>query len=808
MKKYALFMFTLLMVLCLCVSDSSAATHEADYVPWSGYWWPFREGALAKSKGWDNPSPLSRYDYAVQGTYYGTATAYGMAHYYDPSALAWEGMCFCWSAASILEVEPQHKGYYNGTMFGVGDKKGLLTALYDGTLYNRYYFSTPADFHGVLEDFIHAQKTPIIMNLGSDGEIWNYPVFKYDVSFTQDGNVRHYTTRIYYVSDGVPPDFVGTVVSDQTFQYYFVMEGETVIESGWEGAGSDAPPVYASEALGTNCRNPGLDYDQVMDIVSADGDAYEGNDSFASAALIGSGGYDLIAIGNDCFRIPLEQGDRLSLEITNAGGSDTILKIYDSVTPEENPLLEITGEGSTIIEADRTGDWFLKITSGSGTQEAEYSLYLQQTLAYQTFALVKNRGEWSNGMAMLRPGDPDGRVIMNLIDSEGRPAGMGFSVVSQENQIKGTFTETFGMNPDVTGYVRIDSDQPATGMETVTLDNRMFGANLVSSTNAADLLLFPHFARTGGWQTTFGMINIGSEREEIVRTAFNGSGAAIAEDIVELGPAEKVKYDTNFIGALREDAKSMTAGTISGRSCLLGYILFVSPTDRMALITLPLNQSSELVLANAPCNDRWGTGAAVMNPGDDSIDVSFASYDHNGQEIGFSRRTIGGKGNLVAMVSNLFPETPPSEIASVKCIAGNDSALCGLALIASANGCQLAGVPFSPPVATPVYLAYLPDSEQWVTGIGITNTDVIQQNVELSFYNSGGVLIDSLGDKILEPNAQWCTTLAQALGNDVPRDASYMKIELTGGFGRNGSISGIFLLSSRDGSVLAGDSFF
>ena len=59
----------------------------------------------------------------MNGRYDGPATAFGKVRYYSEDAKSWHGMCFYWSAAAILEPEPDRAGVFEGTLFRVGDKK-------------------------------------------------------------------------------------------------------------------------------------------------------------------------------------------------------------------------------------------------------------------------------------------------------------------------------------------------------------------------------------------------------------------------------------------------------------------------------------------------------------------------------------------------------------------------------------------------------------------------------------------------------------------------------------------------------------
>jgi len=303
--KKLFLLFTIL--LFFQTPEVKCATYEADYVPWSGYWWPTDMGGLATGWGYrGHPAPFEKYDYVTTGIYDGPATRFGREYFYDEDAVSWAGLCFAWSAAAVLEEEPVHNGLYKGMLFRIGDKKGLLTALYVGTLLNTYSTDKPEEFHKVLEEFIAHQKTPVIMDLGTDGEHWNYPVFKYETDHTQDGNTRHYTTTIHYVTDQVHPDFVGAQFVTQTFYYYFILDEDgNITESEWEN--ESTPPVNAYEPLSTESINPYLDYDQIIEIVTTNDDPHEENNSFESAAPLSSGTYTLIAADNDYFKVELKK---------------------------------------------------------------------------------------------------------------------------------------------------------------------------------------------------------------------------------------------------------------------------------------------------------------------------------------------------------------------------------------------------------------------------------------------------------------------------------------------------------------------
>jgi len=222
-KKLALCLFIAATIFFQSAA-SKCATYEADYVPWSGYWWPKIHGGLTTGRDYrGHPSPFEKYDYVTTGTYDGPATRYGWEYHYDSDALFWD------------------------------------------------------------------------------------PVFKYDTDYTEDGNTRHYTTTVYYASDQVRPDIIGTHALEQTYYYYFISDEDgSITESGWENGST--PPVNATEPFGTEILNTGLDYDQLKEIVNTVDDPYEENDSFESATSLSNGRYTLVAINSDYFKAEMKKG--------------------------------------------------------------------------------------------------------------------------------------------------------------------------------------------------------------------------------------------------------------------------------------------------------------------------------------------------------------------------------------------------------------------------------------------------------------------------------------------------------------------
>ncbi|WP_207680962.1 hypothetical protein [Desulfonema magnum] len=786
---------------------TECATFEADYTPWSGYWWSAIRGTLVTGVGYlGHPAPLEKYDYVTSGTYDGPAIRYGMEHLYNSDAELWEGLCFCWSAASVLEEEPVHKGIYKDTVFYVGDKKGLLTAVYHGTLFNSYSTDTPEDFHRLLEDFIAGQKTPIIMDLGDNGESWNYPVFKYDTDYTQEGNIRHYTTTIYHAMDEVPPDFIGTLIRTVTFYYYFVLdENGNITESGWEKG--TTPPVNASEPFGTEPLNPDMSYEQVKEIVNTTDDPFEDNNSSENAVSLSSGSYPMIAGDSDYFKVELKKGNRLTVRVTtDEQGDDTELKTYlRTYTPDGQLIQETTGRGEQVFSAnDQEGAYVFEISPSKNAEEPVYHLTVLQSLSYRGIYPVYPSGQWCNGLALLIPDRGDAhRAIISLMDKQGFPQ-KSYNDNSSLRHLSGTIANTFGLSsPSESEYIRIDADLPFTGLQIgVARDSLMSGANFISMNEASSKIVFPRFETMGwigGWQTLFGMVNMGDQAEEIVRQTYDENGQFLASDTIELSPGQKVEDES--LDILNSDAKTMVASAASGRNCLAGYVQFRNGSGGTAFMPLTRERGNEFTVPHIASDDHWWTNITVMNTGEDDSAVTFSAYDSEGNLIGISEQKLKARQNFISNIKEIFSEILNDGIAAMK-IVGDGSPLNGILLYGTRDNFQMAGMPLpsSGGAASSLYLPHIACIDAWWNGIGIMNTGNSSTNISLSAFNKKGHLLDVIR-KHLNPNQRLSDTIGNLFGDEVSRSARYVKIKSYEGQ----PLTGVYLIGSNDGSRLMGD---
>ncbi len=802
MKKIIVLLLFLALIF-FGFAPVSAEIYEARQIPWSGHWWPFTEGELVNGYENDQEPPLAKYDMLVSGTAYGPAMKYGKQNFYYPYKDSWTGLCFYWAMSSILEAEPEHRSVHNNVIFNIGDKKGLLAAFYYNAIYDAHSVKKPENFHAVLEDNIASQRTSIIMDLGSSDEVWTYPVFKYETTFNQTGDVRHYETTIYYASYS-DPDQTGTMVRNRTFYYYFQLDGDVVIDSGWENGSGQKPPKRAYIPLGRRPLSNAFDLDAglIHEIAGSKDDPFHGNDSFDTASPIQSGGYCLIAFNSDFFTIYLENGDRLNIHLIPEISGSVTLGIYNA---DKKSVLDSTRKDYLVYQADEAGIHYLKIEPSGNENNPVYGLYILQALSRQSLFPLDPAGNWINGLALLQPDPEPGRVILSRIDKSGLP-------------FKGNLIDIFGVrrtgicegfnlsSAAMEGYIRVDSDWPVLGMQAVTSGNSSLkGNNMLSFDEASDELFFPHLAVSlfAGWQTTVGLINVSQQKEEILLQGYDPDGSVLVSESISLNRGEKKEF--NISESFLTNAASMSATVDSRRTCLLGYMEYTNYSSSVQgcdVIPAASGQDrGELLIAPVgSLNGNWHSGVAVMNTGYETSEVFFSAMDSLGETVQTVSRVLKPNQKWVKVLGALFPGAVVENMASIRIESQNGQPLTGLVLYISGSGRQLAGIPLLPSSEEVLYVPHIASNNGWWTGLGLINAGKEEEWISFFLYDDNGTLLDTV-EKGLFPGEQFNSSVRNLFNPDMVDSPGYIEITGSG----NCPLSGAYLIGTQDGYKLMGD---
>jgi hypothetical protein len=259
----------------LTAGPAAAETEEgkARKVPWSGYWWPAKQGAMISG-------PLTKYDAFVGSG--STAASWERGKYKGQAVADWWGYCHAWSAACVSETEPRTPVYATTAggqrmPLGVGDQKGLLTIIHGndpsnfyGTRFNGsndYSDISPDLLWKVLKLYVKQQGIPLILDVDAGTPVWNYPVFMYRVDYRNTGGESYQAMMtLWFADDAVPPDYLGIKVMKRQYQFTFKMRGGAVVAGSgkWIGTSVRDHPDFAWYPQRTQPENPRVDRSTVM----------------------------------------------------------------------------------------------------------------------------------------------------------------------------------------------------------------------------------------------------------------------------------------------------------------------------------------------------------------------------------------------------------------------------------------------------------------------------------------------------------------------------------------------------------------
>ena len=251
----------------------------AAFTPWSGYWWPIREGRLL--------IPLGKYDRLTGHT----AAVWEKKHNPPgPNVPQWHGYCHAWSAASVLEDEPAKMRVVHASRvrvgLDVGDQKGLLTSCHTQDLANSWgdrfgdgdgsedpQDLRPDQLWRLLKLHLGQQGVPLVLDVEAGEEVWNYPIYQYEIRYqpTRGGQCKANLTLLM-ADDAVPPTYQGTKVRKQTYQFTVKMRGSSVVSGSgqWIGRSKQDHPDFAWYPFTAVATNPEVVHAKVKKLVTAD----------------------------------------------------------------------------------------------------------------------------------------------------------------------------------------------------------------------------------------------------------------------------------------------------------------------------------------------------------------------------------------------------------------------------------------------------------------------------------------------------------------------------------------------------------
>jgi hypothetical protein len=613
-----------ILIFFFASTAAMGAVFEASYKPWSGYWWPDQYGGLVT--GYDyrgHPAPLEKYQLLTTGFPGGDLVSWYKQKYYDPSAPSWWGLCGYWAKAAIYENYEILPSSEDNLIFRVGDKKGLLTVCHNDDEEIKVSGADPRRFHMWLLDYIRDKKKPFAADLGGEDEVWYYPIYKYDMRTSRSGDTESVTVTVFYAYDSVPPDYMGTKVRQDTYTYNLFLNDNGAITGGeWTGASIDEHPGIMRFPLEQNTKCPYIDCGEVRRIARAADDFLETGPG--GEVGVDTGGYNLVLLDPDRYRILCSEGDGLLLTVQKIDGS------------EEPMSVSLLGAGGSVV-ASKILDNDAEFRFEAASAEPPYTLELtqpdysdpniyrllvdiQKPFSQHIPYLPKN-GQWA-GFILTNAGEVAAEnVALSTFRDDGQPIQTVFGALALEPGEKRKFL--FDDLPwrlheyADTDMLRLTADSPVSAAS-LYADHHQPMAGFSQGDDAGRRLIIPD-VRTGFTRGMSGkIINQGRFDAPVICRTYTSAGELYAE-INETVPARGslvINPGNAPFYNVPPDGWIEIEGT--GENQLSGYQRLNDRTGRWdtedTLFAQPVEGGEKIVPHVTPRKGWWLTYLTLINP--------------------------------------------------------------------------------------------------------------------------------------------------------------------------------------------------
>lgn len=209
---------------------------ESKIIPWSSWWFPANRRYLFDRSDTNNLAPLQKYDlYAKRAHDIDShSTQFEETDIFNPSEVAWAGLCHAWAVASVIHPEPTTPVTLKNISFTTGDQKALLLKSYenvsslkiygqryDGNRMDEYDDIFPDQFHRIVQVYLFEKGLPFLMDYDPSFSVWTVPVFniKFIISRDSEGSamVKSWITLASpFVNN---PEFIGTKRIVKYYEY-------------------------------------------------------------------------------------------------------------------------------------------------------------------------------------------------------------------------------------------------------------------------------------------------------------------------------------------------------------------------------------------------------------------------------------------------------------------------------------------------------------------------------------------------------------------------------------------------------------
>ena len=223
--------------------------------------------------------------------------------------------------------------------------------------------------------------------------------------------------------------------------------------------------------------------------------------------------------------------------------------------------------------------------------------------------------------------------------------------------------------PVDSGYMRLQSDQPVTGIQLISNAERLTVLRPVPVSAEGRDLVFPHFAVNEGFTTRISLINPTVERADVLLTALDNEHNVLGQWPSHLDPGQHLRASVSDLFSIGS-SRGLMSGYLrleSGLPGLIGFTEFDYDRGR-ATAAIPVapvpkrNLVFSHVVHNFPdgAGGVYSTGIALMNPSSEYAIYTYRLHDREGNKIAHKYNILGPGMKLALMLNELFDEPLPT----------------------------------------------------------------------------------------------------------------------------------------------------
>lgn len=788
-----------------------AASYEALSRPWSGYWWPYAKGGLGTGLDYrGRPAPLEKYNLLMTGVTSGTALSWYLDRYYDPKAPGWYGLCAYWARAACWEHMEIFPSSENNIIFRVGDKKGLLTLAHNSDPIVAADGSRPEEFHAWLLNYIKDQRKAFVADLDAGTEVWSYPIYKYEMESSRQGNIESVRVRIYYADDFVKPDYMGTQVRRADYTYDLFLDGDGAIDHGeWTGGSISYHPDRLSFSLYAHTSCPDLDYEEILRLAGSRDDFLEKG---SATVEIGPGTYNLILLDEDVYTMSSVAGDVLSVQIEKKQGSsqdiDVVVvdgngdKVQSGIVSDDVPM--------SILLTSATPPYRIRLTQDNYADPNIYTLKADLKKSYnQEAPYIPKAGEWWSGFALTNPGSAgvDG-VTLTTRNKEGNPIrtvlgplrlGPGEKRVFFFSDLPGRLHELVE-----TERLTLTANGPVDLLNLIGEGNNSL-ATFVQGDARGSRLVIPDTARpmTPGVRMFGGVRNESFEEARVTLRLFSGEGKLLKEVSETISARGWLGIEPDFYPFYSMPESGWIEILGDGKHVLSGFQYTSNASGVETLFALPVGSSKKIV-PHVPPPGYWTTRVTLINPNKEWNSVKLHPALAGADSTGDLDILLAPREKRVLEIQNSFGKMAGEPLYhSILEITGLYP-LVGYFTYSVPNGNDNASYPLPDDTyfKSTLSLPHYPGNDgYWWTGICVCNPSSFAVKVRIEPYDSEGNLMEeSVIYLNLDAGAYDVFEVAYRFG-EVASRISFIKFCSEG---PGGAIGGFYLYSNSGDHILSG----